>query len=64
MNMVLEMRAVSHTTPITSSRGGLKDGNCRLTMPIGKGRCASDALLHTFDIGVFEVIFIKRSLPQ
>ena len=24
----------------------LNDGNCRLTMPVGKGRCARDALPH------------------
>ena len=27
------------------------DGNCRLTMPIVKGRYACDALPYTFDIG-------------
>ena len=33
----------------------LKDGNCRLTMPV-QGRCTSDALTHTFDIGVFSLL--------
>ena len=32
----------------------LNDGNCRLTIPVVKGRCARDALLHTFHIGVFK----------
>ena len=32
----------------------LNDGNCRLTMPVGNGRCARDALLHIFEIGVFK----------
>ena len=35
----------------------LNDGNCRLTMPVGKGRCARDALPHAFHIGVFEFVF-------
>ena len=34
----------------------LSDGNCRLTMPVGKGRCARDALPHTFDMGVFRTV--------
>ena len=32
----------------------LNDGNCRLTIPVVKGRCARDALPHAFDIGVFK----------
>ena len=35
----------------------LNDGNCRLTMPVGKGRCARDALPHAFHIGVFKFVF-------
>ena len=35
----------------------LNDGNCRVTMPVGKGRCAGDALPHAFHIGVFKFIF-------
>ena len=55
-NMVLEGRAVSRATPIVSSRGALNDGNCHLTMPVSKGRCARDALPHTFVIGVFKTV--------
>ena len=32
----------------------LNDGNCRLTMPVIKGRCAREALPHAFSIGVFK----------
>ena len=32
----------------------LNNGNCRLTIPVVKGRCARDALPHAFDIGVFK----------
>ena len=32
------------------------DGNGRLAMAVGKGRCARDALPLTFDIGVFITI--------
>ena len=35
----------------------LNDGNCRLTMPVGKGRCARDALPRAFHIGVFKFVF-------
>ena len=35
----------------------LSDGNCRLTIPVGKGRCARDALPHAFQIGVFKFGF-------
>ena len=35
----------------------LNDGNCRLTIPVGKGRCARDALPHAFHIGEFKFIF-------
>ena len=35
----------------------LNDGNCRLTMPVGKGRCARDALPHAFHISVFKIVF-------
>ena len=31
----------------------LNDGNCRLTMPVVKGRCARDAQPHTFNISFF-----------
>ena len=34
----------------------LNDGNCRLTIPVVKGRCARDALPHAFHIGVFELV--------
>ena len=30
------------------------DGNCRLTIPVVKGRCAREALPHAFNIGVFK----------
>ena len=32
----------------------LNDGNCRLTIPSIKGRCACDMLPHSFDIGRFK----------
>ena len=32
----------------------LNDGNCRLTIPVAKERCAREALPHTFNIGVFK----------
>ena len=35
----------------------LNDGNCRLIIPVVKGRCARDALPHVFHIGV--LIFVK-----
>ena len=34
----------------------LNDGNCRLTIPVVKGRCAPDTLPHAFHIGVFEFV--------
>ena len=43
-DMVLEARVVSY------------NGNCRLTVPFGEGRCVRDALAHTFDIGVFKTV--------
>ena len=32
----------------------LKDGNCRLTLPVVEGRCAREALSHAFNIGMFK----------
>ena len=55
-NMVLEASAVSHATPIDTSHGAPNDGNCRLTMPVVKGRCTCDALLHTFIISIVESV--------
>ena len=34
----------------------LNDGNCRLTIPVVKGRCAREALPHSFDIDVIEIV--------
>ena len=34
----------------------LNDGNCRLTIPVVKGRCAREALPHSFNIGVFKFV--------
>ena len=34
----------------------LNDGNCRLTIPVVKGRCARDPLHQAFHIGVFEFV--------
>ena len=39
-----------HVVPLT-------DGNCRLTMPVGKGRRARDALHHAFHIDVLKFVF-------
>ena len=55
-NMVLEASAVSHATPIDTSHGAPNDGNCRLTIPVVKGRCTCDALLHTFIISIVESV--------
>ena len=32
----------------------LNDGNCRLKIPVVKGRCAREALHHACNIGVFK----------
>ena len=40
---------LSHVVP-------LNEGNCRLTKPVVKGRCARDALSQTFNIEVFKAI--------
>ena len=40
----------------------LNDRNCRLTMPVIKGRAALDALHHAFDIGVFKTV--KKNSPM
>ena len=34
----------------------LNDGNCHLTIPVVKGRCACDALPHVFHIGVLKFV--------
>ena len=52
--MMLETRAVACATPIVTSRGALNDRNCHLTMPVGKGLCAYDVLLFTFNVGMFK----------
>ena len=51
---VLEARAVSRAPPIVRHVVPLNDGNCHLTIPVAKGRCAREALPHIFDIGVFK----------
>ena len=43
--------------PLLRHVAPLNDGNCRLTMPVGKERCARDALPHAFHIGVFKFVF-------
>ena len=50
---VLEARAVSRA-PLLRHVVPLNDGNCRLTIPVVKGRCAREALPHAFNIGVFK----------
>ena len=50
--MLLEARAVSHATPITTSRAA----PCRFTMSVGNERCARNALPDTFNIGVFNSV--------
>ena len=40
----------------------LNDEHCHLIMPVGSGRCARDALHHTFNIGVY--ISVKSILLQ
>ena len=55
---VLEARAVSRASPFVTSRGAPWRRDCRLTMPVGKGRC--DALPHAFHIGVFKFGHYER----
>ena len=43
------------------TRYPLNIGNSRLTMPVGKGRCARDELPHAFHIGVFKFVFTISS---
>ena len=40
--------------PLLRHMEPLNDGNCRLTIPVAKGRCAHEALSHAFNIGVFK----------
>ena len=40
-----------HVVPLNKN-----DGNCRLTIPVVKGRCTHDTLPHAFHIGVFEFV--------
>ena len=47
----------SSLLPLLRHVVSLNDGNCRLTMPVGKGRCARDALPHAFHFGVFKFVF-------
>ena len=47
--MLLIARAISRATPIVPQRSA---PFCRLTTPVVKGRCARDALPHTFNMGV------------
>ena len=49
---MLEVRAVSRTTPIVVSRDALNDEDCCLTMLVVNGRCVRDALSHTFNMGL------------
>ena len=43
----------------------LNDGNIRLTMPVGKGRCARDALPHTCNIDAFKSVnYIYTSIKR
>ena len=53
---VLEARAVSRALPLLRHVVPLNDGNCRLTIPVVKGRRARDALPHVFHIGVFKFV--------
>ena len=53
-NFVPEARAVSRATTIVTSRAALNNGDCRLTMPVVKGRCDRDALPLSLNIDVFE----------
>ena len=45
--------------PLLGHAVPLDDGNCRLSMPVVKGRCTHDAPPHTFNKGVFK--FIKTN---
>ena len=55
--MCLKREPFHALLPLLRHVGPLNDGNCRLTMPVGKGRCARDALPHTFHVGVFKFVF-------
>ena len=51
---VFEARAVSLAPPLLRHVVPLNDGNCRLTIPVVKGRSAREALPHAFNFGVFK----------
>ena len=42
--------------PLLRHVAPLNDGNCRLTMPVGKGCWARDALSHTSNVGGFNSV--------
>ena len=48
--MVLEAKAVSRATTLVALRSASSRRECRITMPVGKGRCARDAQPLTFDV--------------
>ena len=50
----VEARAISHATPIVTSRGPLNDGKLLSHNAVVKGRCARDAIPWTFHIEVFK----------
>ena len=58
--MVLEARLwpCRGLLPVLRHMVPLNDGNCRLTMPVGRGRCTRRALPQTFDIGMFKSVKI------
>ena len=52
--MVLEREPFRVLLPLLRHVVSLNDENCRLTIPVVKGRCARDAIPHTFNIDLFE----------
>ena len=56
-NILPEARAVSRVPlPLLRYVVPLNDGNCRLTMPAVKERCARDALIHPFNLCEFKSV--------
>ena len=51
---VLEASPFHALLPLLRHVVRLNDGNCHLTIPVVKGRCAREVLPHAFDIGVFK----------
>ena len=56
MNIVLEREPFHVLLPLLHLMVPLNVGNCHLTMPVIKGRCACNALSNKLNIGEFKSI--------